>query len=136
MQYRIASAREAWGPLVKSWWTNRNIAQKNKNYLFGGLVAPRLLYNTHIWSWFGASEMHKIQDAFKKICVVRSALGWRTRQETNHLDFGQIADAFHMFVWKLNPQHVDGKIPPCLRGLHQAVSFEDVTVIQPDYHGH
>ena len=65
LQHRIASARKAWGPLLKNLWSNKNIAHGNKVMLFQSLVMSRMLYNAHVWSWYQESEIQKLQAAFR-----------------------------------------------------------------------
>ena len=65
LQHRIASARKAWGPLLKNLWSNKSIARCNKVLLFQSLVMSRLLYNVHVWSWYQESDIQKLQAAFR-----------------------------------------------------------------------
>ena len=76
-QLRIASARKAWGPLIRSLWTQKQVAQTNKNHIFRSLIAPRLLYNVHVWATLRDLDMHKLQAAFKEMIkpAIRGPMG-------------------------------------------------------------
>ena len=76
-QFRIASAPKAWGPLIRSLWTQKQVAQTNKNHIFRSLIVPRLLYNVHVWATVRDLDMHKLQAAFKEMLkpAIRGPMG-------------------------------------------------------------
>lgn len=45
-----------------------------------------------------------------------------------------IAEAFHMYIARLNPVQCDKELPLIFRDLHEAGVVEEPAVIQPDYH--
>ena len=49
---KAALARQAWGPLSRSFFCKRNIGLRAKTPVFKSLVMSRLLYNCHVWSWW------------------------------------------------------------------------------------
>lgn len=49
---KTALARQAWGPLCRSFFAKRTVTAKAKATVFKSLVASRLLYNSHVWSWW------------------------------------------------------------------------------------
>ena len=49
---KSALARQAWGPLARSFFCKRNVSIHAKAPVFRSLVLSRLLYNSHVWSWW------------------------------------------------------------------------------------
>ena len=49
---KSALARQAWGPLSRSFFCKRNVGLGAKITVFKSLVMSRLLYNCHVWSWW------------------------------------------------------------------------------------
>ena len=49
---KAALARQAWGPLSRSFFCKRNVGLRAKTPVFKSLVMSRLLYNCHVWSWW------------------------------------------------------------------------------------
>ena len=54
---RIANARQAFGPLSKSFFTKRVISLGTKCRVFDSLVVARHVYNVHTWSWLTDKEI-------------------------------------------------------------------------------
>ena len=53
-QYRIAKAKQAWGPLHKPFFAKREIAVETKVQIFQSLVLSRFAFQVHVWT--GASD--------------------------------------------------------------------------------
>ena len=54
---RLATARQAFGPLSKSFFRKRNVSLQTKCRVFDSLVSSRHLYNVHVWSWITDREL-------------------------------------------------------------------------------
>ena len=49
---KAALARQAWGPLARSFFRKRAVSLNAKVTVFRSLVLSRLMYNSHVWSWW------------------------------------------------------------------------------------
>ena len=49
---KAALARQAWGPLARSFFRKRAVSLNAKVTVFRSLVMSRLMYNSHVWSWW------------------------------------------------------------------------------------
>ena len=62
-RHRVASAKQAFGQLKRSFFAKKNISQAAKTQVFNSLVMPRLCYNVHTWSWLTDKERSAWADA-------------------------------------------------------------------------
>ncbi len=74
---KSAFARQAWGPLARSFFAKRNVSLQAKVPVFRSLVLSRLLYNCHVWSWWRDSPAKAWSNTVRTMVI--SMLGYLGR---------------------------------------------------------
>ena len=71
---KAAMARQAWGPLARSFFCKRTVSLQAKLPVFRSLVLSRLLYNSHVWSWWRDAPVTAWNNAVRSMAI--SMLGF------------------------------------------------------------
>ena len=63
---RGASAVASWGPLSRSFYAKRSVADHTKTQVFGALTMSRLLYNAHVWTDVSGRQLEIWQNSLRR----------------------------------------------------------------------
>ena len=69
IQYRIAKAKQAWGPLHKPFFAKREIAVETKVQIFQSLVLSRFAYQVHVWTGASDDMLDKWHNALRPMVI-------------------------------------------------------------------